>query len=102
MYRAAFLALSATLISATPLLGQALRPGASGRASSTVNLAGNRPPSISVDYGVPHARGRTVNGALAGDLGTVWRLGANEATTLKTDVDLTIGTINVPKGSYTI
>jgi hypothetical protein len=103
MNRSAFLALSAILLlSASPLSGQALRPGASGRATTKVNLAGSRPPSISIDYGVPHARGRTVNGALPGDLGNVWRLGANEATTLTTDVDLTIGTVTVPKGSYTI
>ena len=43
-----------------------------------------------------------MNGALAGDLGQVWRLGANEATTLRTDVDLTIGTLEVPKGAYTL
>lgn len=81
---------------------QAMRPGPSGRASTTVTLNGNRPPTVSIDYGVPHARGRTVNGALPGDLGTVWRLGANEATTLRTEVDLTIGTLTVPKGSYTL
>lgn len=103
MYRSPFLALSAALIaSASPLFGQALRPGASGRATTTINLAGNRPPAISIDYGVPHARGRTVNGALAADLGQVWRMGANEATTLRTDADLTIGTVTVPRGSYTI
>ena len=60
------------------------------------------PARVSIDYGQPHARGRTVTGALAGDLGQVWRLGANEATTLRTDVDLTIGTLEVPKGAYTL
>lgn len=78
------------------------KPGASGRATTTVFLNGNRPPTVSIDYGVPHARGRTVSGALAGDLGTIWRLGANEATTLRTEVDLTVGTLTVPKGSYTL
>lgn len=86
----------------TPVSTQAQKPGASGRASTTVTLNGNSPPRISIDYGVPHARGRTVNGALAGDLGQVWRLGANEATTLRTDVDLTIGSLTVPKGAYTL
>ncbi|HEX6314921.1 MAG TPA: DUF2911 domain-containing protein [Gemmatimonadaceae bacterium] len=91
-----------SLFSATAASGQALKPGASGRATTTVTLNGNRPPTISIDYGVPHARGRTVNGALPGDLGQVWRLGANEATTLRTEVDLTIGTVTIPKGAYTL
>jgi hypothetical protein len=32
----------------------------------------------------------------------VWRTGANSATSLKTDADLTIGGANVPAGSYTL
>lgn len=104
MSAARFSALLATLvISASPAFAQALKPGASGRATTTITLTGGtQPVKISIDYGVPHARGREVNGALAGDLGQVWRLGANEATTLRTDVDLVIGTINVPKGAYTL
>jgi hypothetical protein len=88
--------------SSSPTLAQQGRPAASGRATTRITLNGNQPPAISIDYGQPHARGRTVNGALAGDLGTVWRLGANEATTLRTDVDLTIGRLTVPKGAYTL
>jgi hypothetical protein len=103
MSRAAFLAAAGILLgSSSPLLAQSLKPAASGRATTTLTLNGNRPPTVSIDYGQPHARGRTVNGALAGDLGQVWRLGANEATTLRTDVDLTIGTLTVPKGAYTL
>jgi hypothetical protein len=33
-------------------------------------------------------------------IGTVWRLGANAATLFTTDVDLTIGGKDVPKGRY--
>ncbi len=99
----AVIALVASMIaSSSPLFAQALKPGASGRATTTLTLNGNRPPSISIDYGQPHARGRTVAGALAGDLGKIWRLGANEATTFRTDVDVTIGTLTVPKGAYTL
>jgi Protein of unknown function (DUF2911) len=32
----------------------------------------------------------------------VWRTGANEATSLKTDVDLDIGGTTVPAGNYTL
>ena len=83
--------------------GQALKPAPSGRGSTAVTLSdSSRQAKISIDYGQPHARGRMVLGALAADLDTVWRLGANEPTTLRTEVDLTIGSLVVPKGSYTL
>ena len=56
---------------------------------------------IKIDYGQPHARGRDVPAELATP-GTVWRTGANTSTTLTTDVDLVIGSANVPKGAYSI
>lgn len=101
---------AALLIASGDLSAQALRAGASGRATTTVTLtpargaapAGTQPARITIDYGQPHARGRTVAGALPADLDTVWRLGANEATALVTEVDLTIGTLTVPKGEYTL
>jgi hypothetical protein len=104
MPAARFATLLATLVvSASPAFAQALKPGASGRATTTLTLTGGAAPvTISIDYGQPHARGRTVNGALAGDLGRVWRLGANEATTLRSGVDLVIGTLTVPNGAYTL
>lgn len=98
-------------LAASPLAAQGnLKAAPSGRATTVVTLApprvqGQPAPKalkISIDYGVPVARGRVVAGALADDLGKVWRLGANEATTLTTDVDLVIGGTTVPKGSYTL
>ena len=32
----------------------------------------------------------------------VWRAGANNATAFQTEADLTIGSLTVPKGSYTL
>jgi hypothetical protein len=96
---------------AAPLSAQSnLKAAASGRATSVVTLSAPRvqgqpaprPMKVTVDYGVPVARGRAVAGALADDLGKVWRLGANEATTFTTDVDLDIGGSTVPKGTYTL
>lgn len=34
--------------------------------------------------------------------GSVWRAGANEATSLVTEADLNIGGVKVPAGSYTL
>jgi Protein of unknown function (DUF2911) len=59
------------------------------------------PSRIAIVYGQPHARGRKVEGGLV-PLDTVWRFGANAATTLHTDVDLTLGTLAVPRGDYAL
>ena len=59
------------------------------------------PSRIAVTYGQPHARGRKIEGGLI-PLDTVWRFGANAATTLHTDVDLTLGTLVVPRGDYSM
>lgn len=97
--------------SALPLAAQTnLKSAPSTRATVEVTLAPPRvqgqpaptPAKIKIDYGQPHARGRAVNGALADDLGKVWRLGANSSTTLTTDVDLVIGGLTVPKGAYSL
>jgi len=82
----------------------ALRAQPSGRGRTTVELrrGGDRTPiRIMIDYGQPHARGRTIVGNVV-PMDAVWRTGANEATSLVTDADLTIGGVAVPKGSYTL
>ena len=63
-------------------------------------LAG--PAVIRIEYGQPHARGRAVMGAALVPMDTVWRFGANLATHLTTDVDLEIGGMRVPRGTYTL
>ena len=47
------------------------------------------------------ARGRTVEGGLV-PRDTVWRFGANAATTLHTDLDITLGTLKLPRGDYSL
>lgn len=56
---------------------------------------------VYVDYGRPSRRGRQIMGGLV-PFGRVWRTGANAATTLVTEADLTIGTTRVPRGTYTL
>ncbi|PYX65526.1 MAG: hypothetical protein DMG74_08410 [Acidobacteria bacterium] len=63
--------------------------------------------TINVDYSSPRVsdpkthQPRKIYGGLV-PYGKVWRTGANESTTFVTDTDLTIGSKDVPAGSYTI
>ena len=57
--------------------------------------------TVTIDYSRPSMRNRKIFGGLV-PYGQVWRTGANSATSLKTDVNLTIGGAKVPTGSYTL
>ena len=57
--------------------------------------------TVTIQYSRPSMRGRKIFGGLV-PYDEVWRTGANAATSLKTDVGLTIGGANVPAGSYTL
>jgi Protein of unknown function (DUF2911) len=88
----------------------AMRVGLSGRATTEVSLtlvdsvarAAAKPAVIKIDYGQPHLRGRALLTDSLVPVDTPWRLGANGATTLTTDVDLMIGSATVPKGSWVL
>ena len=72
-------------------------------AETSVTVAGK---AISIKYSAPSVRGRQIFGA--GGLVSkdptypVWRAGANAATALHTEADLSIKGLAVPKGDYTI
>lgn len=62
---------------------------------------------ISIQYSAPSVRGRTnlfgPGGLISHDANyPVWRAGANSATSLHTGADLTLGSLQVPKGDYTL
>jgi hypothetical protein len=57
--------------------------------------------TISVDYSSPRAKGRKIFGGLV-PYGEVWRTGANDATSLVTNANLTAEGKDIPAGSYTI
>lgn len=59
------------------------------------------PSRIAISYGQPHARGRKVEAGLI-PLDTVWRFGANAATTLHTDLDISLGDVKLPRGDYSL
>ena len=79
-----------------------IHPGKGGsphvRSTFTVDGA-----TITLEYGRPSVKGRTIYGP-DGIVkpGNVWRMGADEATTLKTDRDLMFGSVHLPKGTYTL
>ncbi|HEX2204706.1 MAG TPA: DUF2911 domain-containing protein [Longimicrobium sp.] len=75
----------------------------SGRGREEETVAGAK---ITVDYGTPMKRGRTIFGAVV-PYGQVWRTGANRATHFSTDRalllgDAATGTLAVPAGEYTL
>ena len=72
------------------------RPSPFAKTWQTVGLT-----EITVDYSSPTVKGRKIWGGVV-PYDQVWRTGANEATSLKTDTDLDIGGTTVPAGSYTL
>ncbi len=93
------------LLAATTLIGQQKAPPKSPPATASVSVDGK---TITITYSSPRVNGRegkiyTKDGLISHDPHyPVWRAGANAATTLKTDADLTIGDLNVPAGTYTL
>ena len=67
-------------------------------AQASVNFGSK---TVTIDYSAPSMKGRKIFGGLL-PYGKVWRTGANEATTLKTDINLKIGDLGVPAGTYTL
>jgi hypothetical protein len=92
--RKLFLIAAAVLTSVVNSFAQQASPPGTAK----VELAGK---SITVDYCRPYMKGRKIMGGLV-PYGQVWRTGANDATLLKTPVDLEIGGAKVPAGSYTL
>jgi Protein of unknown function (DUF2911) len=67
-------------------------------AETSVTLSGK---TITIHYNSPRLKGRTIGSDIV-PYGEVWRTGANPATTIITPINLKIGTLDVPAGTYTI
>jgi len=89
--------LAATSLCQMPAGGA--QPMPSPPATATVTLAGQ---TITINYHAPSLRNRHLGGPEIVPWNTIWRTGANDATTLITPIPLHIGTLLVPAGTYTI
>lgn len=67
-------------------------------ATTTASVGG---VGVEIRYSQPARRGREIWGGLV-PYGEVWRTGANAATHLTVDGDVTIGDLEVPAGTYTL
>jgi hypothetical protein len=80
-------------------------PPASPAATASATIAGK---VITIEYNSPGVKGRaghifTKDGLISKNPGyPVWRAGANAATKLHTDTDITLGHLKVPAGNYTL
>ena len=80
-------------------------PPASPSETATATIGGK---TLTISYNSPRVKGReghifTKDGLISHNPHyPIWRGGANAATTLKTDGDLMIGELAVPKGTYTL
>ena len=75
------------------------RPSPNATVSQTVGTT-----QITVTYGRPGIKGRTYfsEGAVLAPAGSVWRTGANEATTITFSDDVMFGGKEVAAGTYTL
>ena len=88
---------------ATMSLAQNSMPSAEAALSppekATATLDGK---TVTVTYGAPSLRGRHLGGPEIVPYGEVWRTGANPATTIVLPIDVTMGSLKVPAGTYTL
>ncbi len=94
------------LLAATVFAVAQQKPPASPKEQATGTIGGH---TITIDYSAPSVKGR--EGKIFNQGGLIqsthkqypiWRAGANSATTLTTDTNLKIGSIDVPAGKYTL
>ena len=82
----------AAMAIAPVVMGHGNKPG-----SSTAKIGAGE---VKVDFAGPESKGRDVLSLLPP--GGYWRMGADRATTLTTDIALKFGDMTVPEGSYTL
>lgn len=84
------------------VIARAMRPTGVLSVRETVRAAFGPGGMVLVDYGRPHVRERSVWGGTLVPLDSIWRAGANDATHLFTTRSLTLGTMTLAPGMYTL
>jgi len=79
----------------TPQEARKEAPAARGDAAATV-----KGKKISINYGRPNLKGRDL--LAQAPVGTVWRVGANQATEITTEGDLLVGDKELKAGKYSL
>jgi len=72
------------------------RPSKNGKTEAKIGSV-----TVTIEYGRPKVKGREIWGGLV-PYGEVWRTGANEATTISFDGDVTIEGKPLPAGTYAL
>ena len=76
--------------------------GQKAKASPRESVTGKiNAATITIDYGSPSVKGRKIWGGLV-PFDKIWRAGANEATTFKTDKDIIVNGGELPAGKYSL
>ena len=78
-----------------------VHPGQAGSPHVKVDWVING-ASISITYGRPFLKGRVVGDSVEPTTDSVWRLGADEATTLVAGSDMMFRDSHIPAGEYTL
>jgi len=98
----------ATLLFAAVCLAQTpkdkyMTPGTGGSPPKETSVTING-KEIWIVYHAPSVKGRKIFGSADAlqKPGSIWRMGADQATFLHTDADLDINGLKVPKGEYTL
>ena len=111
-----------TMLSAISMIAMAAACGGAGPPSEPMDSAGRTTEihpgdggsphvmtewvideaNISITYGRPYLKDRVIGETVDPMVGQVWRLGADEATTLETDAGLMIGDTPIAAGEYTL
>ena len=85
------------LTSVLPLALASFALAQNPRGTAETTISGKK---VSVEYGRPSLKGRDL--LAEAPVGTVWRTGADQSTTFTTELDLTVGGVTIPKGSYSL
>jgi hypothetical protein len=103
-FRSTLLIIPALLLSASPLLAQEKKPRVSPHETVNATVGDAK---ITIVYGRPYSKDpksgekRKIWGGLV-PFGKVWRMGADEATLLTTDKDISIGGTAIAAGTYSL